>query len=899
LVAAVWLWWAGQLAELGHLPLAIERATLLATAGVLTASGLRINVTGVEWADVVVTVLVSWLALTAWRSAASRDGLILGMVGVIAAASGLVGGLAGQVAVAGIAAATVGSCIGIAPYLVPPVAARLRAGGARFLGCVAVVLALDAEPDVRAPGAAVVPLLLLALPLVDAGLVALAKLRSGRAESIEVGLAGRWRAIGVSRLVVTIGLTAVQAALACIALLVARTLVSPISGALLGLAITFVVTVPTLFARHAGSGKRWPRWAFVAAALLVAGAFVVTLPAAYALWRARENATGAADAIRSGLAATRAGDTAGATASFDLAAQRFDEARRRLADPLASFGLRMPVIGPNLDAARQLTELGASLSRTGQQLTTSANPQGLHIVNATVDVNEMRRLSPQLKATTHELEIALARVNSLDRDFLIAPLDDAIGKLADTLRRSIHDGRTATLATEVLPAILGDDGARRYVLALQNPAEARATGGIFGNWAEITAVSGKLDLVEHGTSRAINPTAAESRVLHAPEEYTSRYARFNPQRFWQNVNVSPDLPTVGPVALDSWSQAGRAPLDGVLTADPIGLAALLKLTGPITVEGWNEAISAANVVDVTMRQAYAVFADDQRARDDFLGNVTDATWHALEQRDLGSPSQLFKTLGRAARDKHLMVWFARPDEERLVRRARADGSVRRRAPDGLMVTTQNAAANKLDVYLRQQLRYDARLTPIRGNQVRVDALATVALRNDAPASGLSTYVAGPNSVGLAEGENRTFVSVYTPLRLHSASIDRSAIVTESGRELGSRVYSRFVQLAPGKASRLSLALEGTEKLRGRGLYELSIPHQPAIDPTSTHVSLTLPERWRFAGAKGLTVGDGGRRATFNGRVDRDLRLRVRIVPDRGSDLWGRLQTGADLAVAVP
>src|SRR5262249_47584486 len=156
--------------------------------------------------------------------------------------AGLIGGLAGQVAVAGIAAAVVGACLGFAVYLAPPVVARLRAGGAGFLGCVVVVLALDARPDLAAPQAAIVPLLLLALPLADSLLFGLARLRDRRADRIEAGLVGRWRTLGMSRMLLTIALPLMQLALGSIAALIARTLVSPARGAALaGVLLALIV----------------------------------------------------------------------------------------------------------------------------------------------------------------------------------------------------------------------------------------------------------------------------------------------------------------------------------------------------------------------------------------------------------------------------------------------------------------------------------------------------------------------------------------------------------------------------------------------------------------------------------------------------------------------------------
>jgi UDP-N-acetylmuramyl pentapeptide phosphotransferase/UDP-N-acetylglucosamine-1-phosphate transferase len=211
LIAAVWLWFAGQLADRGQLPRPIRHVTLLLAAGAITVGGLRLGITGQRWSDVIATVLFVWLALSAWRSAETRDNLLLGWACAIAAGAGVIGGLAGQIAVAAMAAATFGACAGFFPYLVPPVAARLRSGGALFLGCVVTVLALDAHPQVPAPGAAAVVLLLLGLPLLDAVLVGSARLRDRKADAMDAGIAGRWRLLGAPRLTVIIGLVLVQA----------------------------------------------------------------------------------------------------------------------------------------------------------------------------------------------------------------------------------------------------------------------------------------------------------------------------------------------------------------------------------------------------------------------------------------------------------------------------------------------------------------------------------------------------------------------------------------------------------------------------------------------------------------------------------------------------------------
>ena len=405
-------------------------------------------------------------------------------------------------------------------------------------------------------------------------------------------------------------------------------------------------------------------------------------------------------------------------------------------------------------------------------------------------------------------------------------------------------------------------------------------------------MDGKLDLGAQGKSDALFAPPDSGRVLNAPADYVSRYARFAPERFWQNVNVSPDLPTVGAVAIDVWNQAGRPPVKGVIAVDPIALAAILRITGPITVPQWPVPITADNVVDVTLKQAYVAFPGNDSLRDDFLGDVTKASWQAFSSRDLGSPSTLLKALGTAVREKHIMVWFDQRDEEQLVRRSGAAGAVSKKTNDLLMVTTQNSAANKLDTYLKREVSYDATLIPTTDGNVAVKGAVDVTLQNNTP-GGLPVYVQGPNAEGLAAGDNRTFVSVYTPLTLSGARFDSNATSTESATELGRNVFSTYEQLKPADKRLLTLFVAGEEPLAPGGWYELEIPHQAGVDATPTHILLTLPSGWKFVRARGMQLQEAGHRATFDQPVDRDLTLRLKIARDYGSGLWGRLEAGSN------
>ena len=896
LVGALWVWVAGQLTERGALPPVAERLAIGLAAAAVVIAGLRVELTGVGWLDAVLTVAVVWAATSAWRSAQTRDGLLLGWAGVIAAGAALLGGLGTQAAVSVLGAAVVGAAFGFLPYVVPPVAARLRRGGAWFLGFLAVTLALASEPSAPGLSTTIALLLLVALPLIEGAMGAAAQRRGRGHDPRLLGLAGRWRTLGLRRLTVTLGLVAVQAGLVVIAVLVGRGVVDALPGAALGVLVLAVVVVPALYVRLDAPPGRWPRWAFLSALVVIGGLVVLGAPAAVALLRARSDTSAGAKATERALAAVRRGDAEGADAAFLEAEARFLAAQDRLDGVEVRIGSTVPVLGPNLDAASELVDVGVDLAQAGRNLTATADPDQLRIVDSTVNLDELARLRPEFETTARLLTSAQRRINAIDTTFLIGPIEDAVDKVDRRIDRAASDSRTAAISARILPSILGGEGPRRYLLAMQNNAEARATGGFIGNYAELAAVNGKVDMGDVEPIRFLNPASGESRTLEAPEEYVLRYGRFEPERLWQNVNTSPDVPTVGAVEASLLAQGPFGPVDGVVTIDPMGLAAILRITGPIDVPGWPEKVTADNVVQSTLRDAYVYFEGDNERREAFLGDVADIAWDVFSDGDLGSPARVVKELAQATRTKHLTLWFADPKAQRLAERAGATGAVPRGSSDLVLVTTGNAAQNKIDYFLQRSLDYDLELFP-RGDveEIAARGVLSVALQNTAPATGLPSYIIGSNRPDYAAGENGTFFSAYSPLDLGEATIDGEVEGFEHQREFGRFVYSKFMRIPAETTATVDLDLSGQLRLGSDGWYELALGTQPSVRPDAADVALHLPDEWRFEDARGgVKISDDGHGARFKGTLDRDRRLRVRIVRNHGDGIWGRLQDGRPL-----
>jgi len=874
-------------------PRGARLALLTAAAIAAVAAGVRLEWTGVGALDAAGTVVLIVAVANALRWSDTADGMAAASATAVMAGVFALGAFGGQNALAALAAAVGGACLGFLTYNLPPASVTLDGDGALFLGFLAAALAIEVQPSIGAPGDLAVPLLLLALPLLEITLVPLGQLR--RRKRLGPGrrdhLTHRLTQLGVPRTTAVVVLAAAQLVLAGIAVFVGRGVLAPLVGLAAGAAIVGAITVAAVVKSVYGREPIAGFSARVKLAVLGAVALVLVLgvPAGIAALNARHSVDRARGLVQKALDAARAGDVPAARSRFAAAASAFDDARSALDNPLAGAGLALPVVGSNLRAARELANVGVGLARTGERTSASVDPDRIQVVDGTVPLAEVRRVTPNLARGSRELDRAVRRLDRIDRTFLVPPMGNALRKVDRQLSAASGEARDGVAAARLAPAIFGGDGPRHYFLAVQNGAELRATGGFVGNWGILSADGGKvhLDFIERIAS--LNPPQGVVRQLNAPQEYVDRYGPFEPAQTWQNINMAPDFPTVARVMADQYRQATGGHVDGVLAVDPQGLAALLKLTGPVSVTGWPEPLTAQNVVKVTLNDAYVRFADDP-GRADFLGDVAHAAVDRATAVRLGSPAKIARVLGAAAREGHIILAFERPDEEALARRLEVAGRVPPVRSDSLLVTTQNAAANKLDYYLRRHVDYTLRLDPLDGRRdARVDGRIDVRLDNTGPDSGLPQVVIGPHDPRFVAGENRSYASVYTPLVATAATLEGHPQPVYGGTEVGRNVYSAFLSV-PARSSRtFAVNVTGSVHLDADGWYTLTFVRQPMVNPDDVTLSLKAPAGWRFAAARGLEQA-GGERATGRFRLDHTTTVRVRLAPATGG-VWQRLVDG--------
>jgi hypothetical protein len=530
--------------------------------------------------------------------------------------------------------------------------------------------------------------------------------------------------------------------------------------------------------------------------------------------------------------------------AFARAERHAARAGTRLASRFAAPAAVLPVVGDNLRAARSLVGAAGLAAGAAREATRAAaafpkGPSGrpVGMSDGSIDPAPWPVAGERLERAAALLRPALATARRVDGPLLppvAAARDEFVSRGAQALRMADGGADAASL----VPLLFGAGGPRTWFLAIQNPVELRATGGMVGAFGILTADAGRLRLVR------LDPNVDLPAVREPPEapaDYLARYGRFEPLLFWQNVNMTPDFPTAAGLMAGMWQGATGQAVDGVLAVDAVGLRALLALAGPLAMPGVGE-VTAENFLPLVLNDVYVRFPE-KADRVDFLMEVGRAVWERLLTGQLGDLRSAAGPLAEAAAGKHFLVWI--PGQEARLHRLGLDGTVGPPRPgqDHLMVVGQNAAANKVDYYARRAVTYRVEL----GAHGEISGKLRVRLENRSPATGLPAYVLGPNVEGDPPGLNRSYLSVYLPPRtgIVAARVDGRTVGVESGTERGLAVVSLFVEVPAGGASTLELDLRGNPVRPGE--YRLVVPRQPSLHPDTLRVEVELPTGFETIG----------------------------------------------------
>jgi len=566
------------------------------------------------------------------------------------------------------------------------------------------------------------------------------------------------------------------------------------------------------------SPARLVGWALLAIGLVLVVLLVWGALAALSL---RSHATAAADRVSQVQDALELRDLEGARRATEAASAE----TRQAADAAGALPLVLASHLPGR-AGSLLADVRTVVGATDLAVTDGAlplvgvagvveDPSGMLREDGSIDVDRLQQTADAVHPAAVALAEAQRRVAGVDPASMPSQLADGVRRAAEGIDELADRARDADSALAVLPAALGAQEPRSYLVAFQNPAEVRPTGGIIGTWALVTVDDGRTQLQETGSNDDLEGLRGPVRDLGA--EYAALYPPED-VAYSQNVNLSPHFPSAGLLLSDLWVAQGRPAPDGVVALDPQGMAPLLRGAGDVQVAG-GPSVNADTVVDVLLRQAYEAFADDQDARKEYLSTLV-GTAFADALGGGAFDTATLRGLLDAAEEGHLLAWSSREPEQAALVEAGMSGALPAPTPDAAGVYLTNVSASKLDYYLSQ----DVVATPACGG---APPRLTVRLGSSAPAR-VPQYVAN-KLPGVAPTTESLLVALYLPPErgIDQVRVDGQPVQLAAGTEGGWSV-ARFTVQVPREST-----VEVVADLAGDPSAPTTLRTQALVQPATT------------------------------------------------------------------
>ena len=621
--------------------------------------------------------------------------------------------------------------------------------------------------------------------------------------------------------------------------------------------------------------RRLRRIVVVLGAALLLGVAAVGLT----LLRARTDLAAGRDALLDGRRALVAGNLDEATEAFARAEIRFQQAADHADGGLGRLAGWVPMLGNDVEVAAALAHAGVHLAGAGSDVgrALAAMPDGIGSLapsGGRLPLERYAALGDAVGSARAEADAAVATIEDSPSSFLVGPVLEARWEAEDQARQLARSLTAGELLARGLPGFAGADGARRYLVVAESPAELRGTGGLWGAYTILTFRRGRPTfghVAPTGTLRSFAPEA-----VPAPNpDYARNYDQFGGAGSWQNLNMTPDFPSAAQAALANYRKGEHRALAGVIAADPFALRSMLGVTGPVTIPGLEVRIDEDNVIAFTENEAYGLF-DGPTERKEVLGAAaTDVLGRflSMEGKGLARAHALAEAIGGG----HLKLFSVDPDFEHGLDLAGAAGAF---APvdggDVVAVTVNNGSANKVDYWAVRHVAYAVTL----GGDGEAIATLDTTIRNDAPRTGQPRYVLGPNAPGLHAGDQLPLltVSCHEPCTLASATRDGEPVAVTPGSELGIDWYRDYRTIPAGDTGALSLTWHTEHVWEGNssgGDYRLTFLGQTTIEPTDLSVSITAPAGTRIVWTNVPMALDGGT-ATWEGTTSPRTVLEVRF-----------------------
>ena len=472
----------------------------------------------------------------------------------------------------------------------------------------------------------------------------------------------------------------------------------------------------------------------------------------------------------------------------------------------------LPLLGPNIRASRAVaTAIGGS-AQAGLTMADASKILGwgnILIPGARsigdVDLAKIDAATPKVESVARQLQAALSQLQSAGGGHLYGAVATGYRDATTELQRRVALANDLKDVFHLLPTMMGGQGERRYLVAVQSLSVPRATGGLISSVGVLTADRGRLSL---------GPLSPPPAAMAA-------------------TNSTPDLPTDAVEMLRVAKREKLGPLQGVLLTDSVGLEDMLWMTGSVAPPDLHNPVTMDTGVDVLERRLF--LGTDATKATTMAAHVSGDVFRGFLAR---RPSMEAFAIGMAdaISQRHLMIWTTSQNEQGPLKDLGATGAFDPKHAS-LVVVWRGTADNRAVSFVRRTV-----VQVVRLNSDGVAVIKTkVELDSNAPKGPRSLLLGTHGTIGAWSGE----ATVYLPKT--AANVSESATAgghAGQGTSLGADVVTGAIGVKPGGTASFEADYRQRKAAVSAGgiwTYQLVISPQPSVSPTPMRVRIKIPD----------------------------------------------------------
>ncbi len=309
-----------------------------------------------------------------------------------------------------------------------------------------------------------------------------------------------------------------------------------------------------------------------------------------------------------------------------------------------------------------------------------------------------------LSSAKNSLQLAQAELKNVNPDNFPKKYADQILQYKKLTDRSNDVMELAASLNAAMPALLGIDQPKKYLIIFQNPNEIRATGGFIGSYGLLELDKGKITNLYIDDIYNPDGQIDLQNISKAPPKPIKDFLKETKLHI-RNANWDPDFTKSANTIEELYTNVAGEKLSGVIGIDLYMAQYLLKVTGPIFLTAYNEEITSDNMYEKAQFHSEFNYVEGSAQKRQFLSVLGGKLLEKVFATPKDKMPNLLTELYKSFKERHFLIYLENNAFAATLEKEGWDGSLVKTSGDYLNVVNSNLGGTKANYYVKNTMDY--------------------------------------------------------------------------------------------------------------------------------------------------------------------------------------------------